>query len=70
MCWLVLLVAMHLELCSSTSMFVAIPQVQFLNSLLCLLLKPVAIPQVQSLVKVICLFGVFGQTVQKTVDFL
>ena len=51
MCWLVLLVTIHLELCSSTLMSVAIPQVQFLD-------------------RVICLFGVFGQTAQKTVDFL
>ena len=51
LCWLVLLVTIHLELCSSTSMSVVIPQVQFL-------------------VKGICLFGVFGQTAQKTVDFL
>ena len=50
MCWLVLLVTIHLELCSSTLMSVAIPQVQFLD-------------------RVICLFGVFGQTAQKTVDF-
>ena len=50
-------------------MSVAIPQVQFLDRLLRLLMKPVAIPQVQFLVKVIFPSGVFGQTAQKTVDF-
>ena len=72
MCWL-LLVTLHLELCSSTSISVAIPQVQFVVRLLRLLLKPVAIPQVQSLVKVympVVVSGAVGQTVQNTVENL
>ena len=42
MCWLVLLVTLHLALCSSSllSMSVAIPQVQFLDRLFCLSMKP------------------------------
>ena len=49
MCWLVLLVTLHLALCSSSllSMFVAIPQVQFLDRLFRLPIKPVAFPRVQ-----------------------
>ena len=56
MCWLVLLVTLHLALCSSSllSMSVAIPQVQFLDRLFCLLMKPVAFPQVQLMDKVLC----------------
>ena len=50
MCWLVLLVTIHLELCSSTLMSVAISQVSSGQGDI--------------------LFGVFGQTAQKTVDFL
>ena len=67
MCWLVLLVTIYLELCSSMSISVAIPQEQFLDRLL--RLKPVAIPQVQSLVKVympVVVSGADGQTVQNT----
>ena len=55
MCWLVLLVTLHLALCSSSllSMSVAIPQVQFLDRLFRLPMKPVAIPRVQLLDKVL-----------------
>ena len=55
MCWLVLLVTLHLALCSSSllSMSVAIPQVQFLDRLFRLPMKPVAFPRVQLLDKVL-----------------
>ena len=56
MCWLVLLVTLHLALCSFSllSMSVAVPQVQFLDRLFRLPMKPVANPQVQLMDKVLC----------------
>ena len=82
MCWL-LLVTLHLELCSSTSISVASPQVQSLVKVYMPVVvsgavgqtvqNTVEIPQVQFLDKLFMPFvvsGADGQTAPKSVDFL